>query len=390
MEGFVERYLSLGLGLGKLIPGLVDSYYGPTELSEAVDAEGEPDPNALAAEASSLLDNLGDAIDDVDRARWLRAQLVGLETVAQRLAGADIAYVDEVERCYGVRPELVPEEEFARAQEALDEVLPGTGPVRDRYEAWLEGHTVEPEQLLPVVERMTTELHERTAALVGLPEGESVELELVQNQPWLAFNYYLGDLRSRVVFCTDLPWRSTQLLDAVAHELYPGHHTEAATKEALLVRDRGWLEETAAFVGTPQCLVGEAIASIAREVVSGDDGVDGLTARLLEPFGLPYDPEQAATVRTHTEKLGLVASNVALLVHAEGKPLDEVREYARRWSLNSDARIEKGFDFILDPTWRAYAFCYTEGVRLGRGFVGDDPARFRQLVTEQLTPADLS
>jgi hypothetical protein len=115
-----------------------------------------------------------------------------------------------------------------------------------------------------------------------------------------------------------------------------------------------------------------------------------MTARLLEPLGVPYDPEPAAIVRKHAEELAFVGANAALLLHAEGRPLDDVRDYARRWSLNSDARIEKGFDFILDPTWRAYVFCYTQGRRLARGFVAGDPARFRRLLTEQLTPADLS
>ena len=39
------------------------------------------------------------------RTRWIEAQLLGLETVARRLAGEAIAFADEVERCYGVRPQ---------------------------------------------------------------------------------------------------------------------------------------------------------------------------------------------------------------------------------------------------------------------------------------------
>ena len=35
-----ERYLVLGLRLGKHVDGLVDAYYGPKELKEQVDAEG--------------------------------------------------------------------------------------------------------------------------------------------------------------------------------------------------------------------------------------------------------------------------------------------------------------------------------------------------------------
>jgi len=45
--------------------------------------------------------------------------------------------------------------------------------------------------------------------------------------------------------------------------------------------------------------------------------------------------------------------------------------------------------FLTDPTWRAYVFCYAEGHRLCRAFMGGDPRRFARLLDEQLTPADL-
>ena len=34
--------------------------------------------------------------------RWLRAQLVGLETVSRRLAGDEVSWVEEVQLCHGV------------------------------------------------------------------------------------------------------------------------------------------------------------------------------------------------------------------------------------------------------------------------------------------------
>src|SRR5438067_11482250 len=167
MTGLVERYLVLGLRLGKLIPGLVDAYYGPEELSARVDGEDAPDPAVLASEAVHLLGELEDATDDPQRVRWLRTQLVGLETVAARLAGEQISYVDEVERCYGIRPELVPEEEFARAHEALAGVLPGEGPVKERFQAWEASQTVERDALLPIFDALTIERRARTAELVA-------------------------------------------------------------------------------------------------------------------------------------------------------------------------------------------------------------------------------
>lgn len=388
MEAFVERYLLLCLSLGKLIPGLVDAYYGPEELSARVDADEKPDPGEQATEAGNLLGELDGSIDSDQRRRWLRAQLVGLETVARRLAGDDIPYLDEVERCYGIRPELVPEEEFARAHEALDAVLPGDGPVKPRFQEWEKAQTVERDALLRMFDVLTEETRARTRELVELPVGESVALELVDNEPWLAFNYYQGGLRSRVVFNTDLPWRSNDLFHVVAHELYPGHHTERAVKEELLVRGHGQLEESILMVGTPSATINEGIAELAPGMIAQDE--DELAADLLGPLGVPYDPEVARVVRLTGETLRYVSDNAAILLHERGLPLDEVRGYWRRWSLRPDDRVEKGIQFITDETWRAYAFTYTAGLRLAREFVDGNRARFRRLLAEQLTPADLT
>jgi hypothetical protein len=185
MGELVERYLLLGLRLGKLVPGLVDAYYGPEELSGRVAREGTPDPARLAEEADDLLASVDGAVGDPERARWLGAQLVGVRTVAGRLAGEPLSYLDEVEACFGVRPALVAEEEFARAHEALDATLPGDGSVKERFQAWERMQAVEREALLGAFGVLAEEARARTRELAELPQGESVALELVQHEPWL-------------------------------------------------------------------------------------------------------------------------------------------------------------------------------------------------------------
>src|SRR5581483_3640922 len=262
------------------------------------------------------------------------------------------------------------------------------GSVRERYQAWERSQRVERDALLRIFEVLTEETRARTRELVGLPEDESVELELVENEPWLAFNYYLGELKSRVVFNTDLPWRSNDLVHVVAHELYPGHHTEHVLKEQLLVRGRGQLEESALMVGTPAATINEGIAELAPAMIAADE--DEFALELLRPLGVPYDAEVARIVRVEGRTLRYVGDNAAILLHEQGLPIEEVREYWRRWSPRPDETVEQGIRFITDETWRAYAFTYTAGVRLAREFVDGDKARFRRLLTEQLTPADLT
>jgi hypothetical protein len=383
----IERYLLLGLRLGRHVDGYVDAYYGPQELKEEADAEDAVPPAELAAEAAALR-NQTDTIDDDARRRWLEAQLLGAETAARRLAGEAIDYVDEVERCFGARPQRVPEERFEAAQAALDAAVPGQGALYDRYQGWVETQIVPPELLRPALDVLRDELRVRTRGLVELPDGEQVESELVSNEPWGGFNYYLGGLRSRSVLNTDLPTRSYILSELVAHEMYPGHHTEHACKEALLVDGQGYLEETLLLVPTPQSLVSEGIATNALDLALDDDA-DEWSAERLRPLGIPYDPETARVAREAFRELGFVSANTALQIHHEGVPLDDVRAYYKRWALANDERAEKHLSFVTDPTWRSYVFNYSSGEQLVRGWVAGDRARFRRLLTEQLTPADL-
>ena len=376
----VASYIELGLRLGRHIDGLVDAYYGPPELAQRVQAEEVQAPAKLAGDAAELRK----AIDD----RWLHAQLVGLETVARHLAGEEIPFEDEVERCYGVRPQRTPEDAFEAAHRELDELLPGSGSLGDRYRAWREDNVVPADRLADVFAALVGDLRARTEKAFGLPQDESVELEYVTDEPWAAFNYYLGALRSRIVINTDVAMTPDFVAELAAHETYPGHHTEHATKEQALVRDQGRLAEAIFLIGTPQALVAEGIAGLGPEILLGDDE-ERLTAEHVAPTGIEYDPELSKLVKKARRPLELVGSNAALLLHSDGVSADEARDYLIRWGMSSERRAEQQISFIVDPTWRAYVSTYTDGYRVCRDFVDGDAQRFKRLLTEQLTPADL-
>ena len=63
--------------------------------------------------------------------------------------------------------------------------------------------------------------------------------EVVTDKPWSGFNYYEGGYRSRVAVNADLKQQMANLPRLVAHESYPGHHTEHCRKEAGLVAGLG-------------------------------------------------------------------------------------------------------------------------------------------------------
>ncbi len=381
------RYVELGLRLGRHVDGLVDAYFGPAEIAARVDAEALRPPAALADDAAALRRELQESDELEPRRRaWLDDQLLGVETYARSIAGERLAYVDEVERCFGVRPRRTPETVFAAALERLDAALPGEGDPATRYAAWRTSQIVPPETMLDVFSALRERFRAATAELLGLPPDEDVETELVHDEPWLAYNYYVGGRRSRIAINVDLPIAAPELVDLVAHEAYPGHHTEHAWKEHLLV-DAGVVEESLVLIPTPQSMVSEGIAETAWELVE-DATRDDVTAVLVDA-GVAFDAERAAAVEEARRPLRSVGLNAALMLHEDGASEEEAVDYVERWSARPREYAQWGVRFLQDPLWRAYAATYSLGGDLARRHVQGSPERYRALLTEQTRVADM-
>jgi hypothetical protein len=376
-----EHYLLLGLRLGRHIDGLVDSYYGPAELKEQVDAEELVPATQLVDDARALLDSLDDG--------YLRDQVHGCWTCARVLAGEQLSYSDEVEGSYGVRPERTPEVVFERAHAELDALLPGDGSLSERRRAWRERFACPGDKAVAVLEELLPLMRARTLEVVDLPDGERVVLEPVSDEPWWAFNYYLGDLASRVVLNTDIPTSGLDLIHLVAHEVYPGHHTESSVKERVLAGDQGRVEETIALVPTPQAVVSEGIAEIGGDVILDGASRDEAYAILRRHDVEVGDPELGERIKQEVDRLRTVSLNAALMIFEDGMSHDDARAYVEHWTLNTPDQAAQSVRFVTDPTWRAYTITYSAGRDLCGAYVGGDPARFRRLLTEQVRVTEL-
>jgi hypothetical protein len=383
-----ERYVRLCLQVGTHIEDFVDAYIGPAALREEALADAPHDPHRLRDEAVALLEDVPREDLEDDRVRWLLGQLRGLECVAARLAGEDIAWADEVERCLGIRPQHVDEEVFRAGHARLDEVLPGGGDLSSRYNAWLAAANVSAEKLHRAIHDLSGALRRRTAEIVQLPPDERVDYETVTGEPWEAFNAYRGDLRSDIQVNEDLPISLTSLVDIVAHEAYPGHHTERVCKEQLLYRDRSRLEMSVMIVSAPEVVVTEGIATNALEAALANDGY-GAVLREVGDLGVQVDAEVAEIVHVEEWRLFAAATNAVGMLHQEEMTPAEAGSYVRRWALYSPERAAKTVSFLLDPGSRTYVTAYTEGRRLCRSFIDRSPDGFRRLLTEQLTVPSL-
>lgn len=392
-DSFVREYLLLGLKFDRLEEGFVDAYTGDPELRRQTENAPAPEPRALARRAAELRAELASTDLPQQRADFIDVHLRALECSGRKFAGDDIGFVDEVFAYFDVRIERGDQDGYREAHRRMDEVLDGPGSLAERLAAHRSADVVPADRLQDCVDAFSSALRDRVRAEYALPETEQVNYEVVGDKPWSGFNYYLGNYTSTVAINSDLDQQMAHLPHLIAHEAYPGHHTEHCRKEAGLV-SAGQLEQTLFLVNTPQCLMAEGLADLALESIVGPGW--GLWAQeIYADLGLRFDGEKAERLSAASSQLLGVRQDAALLLHDQHKSQDDVAAYLERWSLASPKRARQSLKFLSSPLWRAYISTYVEGYKLLDGWldrgatVGERSALFGRLLDEPLIPSAL-
>ena len=397
-DHLIREYLLLGLRFDRIEDGYVDSFTGDPRLRRQVADEPAPEPRELAVQAQRLLAELSqvprtEGFTD-QRAEFVGAHLRGLACAARRFAGKPVGFVEEVRDYFDVEISRGDPERYRAAHVRLDEVLGGSGPLAERMEAHRRAEEIPPDRLGEAVNAFSSALRDIVRARYPLPDAETVVYEVVTDKPWSGFNYYQGDYRSRVAVNADRKQQMSNLPGLIAHESYPGHHTEHCRKEAGLVAALGHGEQTIFLVNTPQCLMAEGLADLALHAAVGP-GWGRWAQGIYADLGLRFDGERAAALADARAGLADVRQDAALMLHDEHHDVDDVVAYLRRWLLVDDTRARQMLTFLSSPLWRAYTSTYVEGYRLLRAWLDDRPAgvglteRFGRLLDEPLIPSSL-
>lgn len=391
-DALVTEYLRVGLAFDRLEEGFVDAYTGDPALRAEVENAPAPDPAVLVDRIRGLRADVTGSPLPPERRAFLDAHLVAMECSARHLAGEEIGFVDEVRAYFDVDIAMEDPDVYRRSHAALDEVLPAGNSIAERYQAYRASDEIPADRLDDCVAAFTSALRDRVRATHPLPDTETVEIEIVGDKPWSGFNYYLGDYRSRVAINGDLTQYMASLPHLIAHEAYPGHHTEHCRKEQILVGG-GQDEQTIFLVNTPQCLMAEGLADHALHAAVGD-GWGRWAQEIYADLGLRFDGDRAERIGRATGDLLAVRQDAALLLHDRHADADTVAEFLQRWLLAPPARARQMLRFLSSPLWRAYISTYVEGYRLLGSWLDADPhgdrlRRFGRLLDEPLTPAAL-
>jgi hypothetical protein len=407
LDALAADYVKLQLAIGEKEEGYIDAYYGPAEWQAAAKLEPQTLPE-LAARAAVLRTRLA-AIDPTRypsdpgltplegrRHAFLVAQLNAAETRLRMIGGERLGFADEAEGLFGVRPQLKPLASYDPILARIEALVPGSGELAGRVDAFQNRFVVPPERLRAVMDAAIAECRRRTIQHIALPREENFTLEFVTGKSWSGYNWYKGNATSLIQVNTDLPVRLGRVLDIGCHEGYPGHHVYNMLIEHKLAKERGWVEFTIYPLYSPQSLLAEGSANFGIDLAfPGDERRAFETATLYPLAGL--DPALAGRyLELLDAQQGLAGARFTIAAdYLEGR-IGRARavELLRKYELVSKPRAEQSAAFL--DQYRSYVINYGLGQDMVRAYVyaaGPDPAArwaaMERILSEPTLPGDL-
>ena len=374
MDALADRYVHLVLAVGQHDPSFVDAYYGPPEWKSAAAAAGKVALSDLLAEAAGIQTGVAALPlpqDEMGRLRreYLIKQASAVGARIRMLQGVRMSFDEESKALYDAVAPTFPTSHFDHVLKELEALVPGTGPLAERIEAFRQRHVIPPAKLEPVFRAAIAECRARTAAHVALPDSEQFTLEFVTNQVWSGYNWYQGRFRSLIQVNTDLPIFIDRAVDLACHEGYPGHHVYNLLLERHMVQERGWREFTVYPLFSPQSLIAEGTANFGIDVAfPAEERVRFERETLFPLAGL--DPATAATyydVFQHVDALSY-AGNEAARRYLDGQAsAGETVDWLVTYTLSSRPRAEQRLRFFDQN--RSYVINYNHGKDLVRRYV---------------------
>lgn len=364
--------MRLVLAVGRHDPAYVDAYFGPSRWRSDATRDGA-DLDALARDAAAILAELDDLAlaggDDGPRRRFLAGQVRAVAARIRMLGGHRFSFDEESAALYDAVAPTRPDSYFEQALADLERLLPGSGPLVERRDRFLEQFVIPRQRLADVFNAAIDECRRRTRERVALPDDERFTVEYVTDKPWSGYNWYQGAFHSVIQVNTDLPIYLDRAVDLAAHEGYPGHHLMNVVFEEDLVRRRGWLEFCVYPLFSPESLLAEGAANFGIEVAFPGESRVRFERDVLMPLaGHSVAQADRYDAMMHAMARLSYAGNEAARRYLDGH-IDRPAavDWLTRFALMSPARAEQRTRFM--DVYRSYVINYNLGQDLVRAFV---------------------
>jgi hypothetical protein len=377
MNDIAKGYVRLVLNIGQYDPDFVDAYYGPSDWKPngtnlSLDSATF---ESLSANTDSLLDNLEDLSSfqatelETLRYKYLYKQLLAVKAKLFILNGGQLSFDQESKALYDAMAPIKNEEFFQQTIDKLNQILPGKGNVEKRLNEFKRRYEIPKDKIEEVFKAAIKECKERTAKYINLPAGESFELELVNNQPWGAYNWYKGNLRSIIQVNTDLPKHINDAVGIAAHEGYPGHHLYNVLLEQAYVKKRRWMEFTIYPLFSPQSLIAEGTAVYGEEILFPPEERIKFETEVLFPIaGIdPKDVELYYQVEELQKNLAYTGTYAAKNYLDGNWTREQTVKWLQKFELRTKQSADKFTSFI--EKYRSYVINYSLGKDIVKEFI---------------------
>ena len=400
-----EKYVRLGLNIGQYDPVFIDAYFGPDSLKPTGNQLPAFPKDTLLTAVNQLIEECNQFRSATDndtllkRATWIIGQLKAFHRRIQIFAGDNPSFDDESMDLFGTKAPTYPESHFQSLLASLDSMLPGKGPIPDRFQQLANRFIIPKDKLDTVFKASIAECRKRTLAHYQLPKEEGFQLEFVSDKPWNGYNWYKGHYNSLIQINTDLDIFIEKAIDVGSHESYPGHHVYNMLLEKNLYNDKGWVEISMYPLFSPQSLIAEGSANYGIEMVFPGYEKNVFAKNVLLPLaGLDTTGlDIYFNALSIKGALNYIRNEVARGLLDGSMPENKAIDWLMNYGLYNRQTAEKGISFIRLN--RSYVINYNYGMDLVKKYIErktgsavDATARweaFGWLLSNPVTVADL-
>ncbi|POY35251.1 hypothetical protein C3K47_15830 [Solitalea longa] len=402
LNSIAQNYVRLALTIGQYDPKFIDYYVGPESLKPASIKRDVFPKDSLLQTIDKLQVELKGVItvtsesESTNRILWMQNQLVAFKRKVLFQSGERQPYDQESVELYGVKVPGKTEDDYKKLMMHLDELLPGSGPVVDRYQKFTNAFLIPREKIDTAMITILKEARARTINRVSLPPGEMLRLTYVPGGNNVCM--YQGNNISNISFNDNAPVQLASLFNTACHEGYPGHHANFVKLDENLYRKRGWIEYSVFALHSRDRFIAEALGVMAVEMIFPyQEKVNYSNDVLVKLVGIKDSRlDLYFTVWDIKEQLRESLVDAAREV-ADGR-MD--KETAMRWihnyALVDSSRAELYYNGLL-VGFRTSLVCYYYGAQLVRDYMlakaGNDEKRrweiFDWLLSNKICPNDL-
>ncbi|MCF1450501.1 hypothetical protein FS815_27380 [Agrobacterium vitis] len=387
-----DAFLVLSLAIDAHFPGHIDSCYLKEEDRARWAIERIPLTDIVSACYALETDLTNRVGPDAERYAYLVDQLGAMRRKVEFSTEGKSTVANEARAFLGIEPEWIDDAIFDREQDRLRGLLPlNGGSLHERENAFRRNGQVKLTPTSPTVYAIMDWLQSRVRKLLTLPVGERADIFLNDALLSMAYHRYQGNMISTMEINPMRVMDIAGLISLIAHEVYPGHHTELVIKECTLNRRRGWREHQVTIIDAPSCVIAEGIATRGLYVIITQDELIERCGELLTLSGLDRgDAETRVQVEKSRQILRNIVNNAALLLDDPTVSERDILYYITEKGLTDDREAQRMLRFAR--TVRSYALTYSQGSKLVDQFldrVDDKPSALAKLLREPVTPTIL-